>query len=40
MQELLLVICSTAGDVFVFQQDSAPAHRAHNTVEIVCHETS
>jgi len=31
MQELLPVIYSIAGDVFVFQQDSAPKHRAHDT---------
>ena len=28
MQKLLTEICSIAGDVFVFQQDNAPAHRA------------
>jgi len=27
--ELLPAIRSVAGDVFVFQQDNAPAHRAH-----------
>jgi len=35
MQELLLVICSIAGDVFVFHQDNAPTHRAHDTVELL-----
>jgi len=39
MQELLPLICSIAGDVFVFQQDNAPIHRAHDTVELLCHET-
>jgi len=39
MQELLSVICNIAGDVFVFQQDSAPTHRAHDTVELLCDET-
>jgi len=39
MQELLPVICSIAGDVFVFQQDNAPTHRAHDTVELLCRET-
>jgi len=39
MQELLPVICSIAGDVFVFQQDNAPTHCAHDTVELLCHET-
>ena len=29
MQKLLPVIRSIAGDVFVFQQDNAPAHRQH-----------
>jgi len=29
MQELLPVIRSIAGDMFVFQQDNAPAHSAH-----------
>jgi len=38
MQELLPVICSIAGDVFVFQQDNAPTHRAHVMVEFLCHE--
>jgi len=33
MQELLPVIYVIVGDVFVFQQDSAPIHRADNTVE-------
>ena len=30
MQKLLQVIRSIAGDVFVFQQDNAPAHRARD----------
>ena len=30
---MLLAIRHLAGDVFVFQQDSAPAHRARATVE-------
>jgi len=33
MQELLPAIGSITGDVFIFQQDSAPAHRASDTVE-------
>jgi len=33
------VICSIAGDVFVFQQDNAPAHCARDTVELLCRET-
>jgi len=28
LDQLLPAICSIAGDMFVFQQDSAPAHRA------------
>jgi len=32
------VIYSIAGDVFVFQQDNAPTHRAHDTVELLCRE--
>jgi len=34
-QELLLAIHSTDGDVFVFQQDSAPARRARDTFELL-----
>jgi len=33
-QKLLPAICSIAGDVFVFQQDNAPARRACDTVEL------
>ena len=32
-------ICIIAGDVFVFQQDNAPVHRAPDTVELLRHET-
>jgi len=39
MQELLPVICSIAGDVFVFQQDNAPTHSTHDMVKLLCHET-
>ena len=28
-----------SGDVFIFQQDSAPAHRALDTIELLRHET-
>jgi len=38
-QKLLSAIRSIAGDMFVFQQDNAPAHRAHDTVELLRHET-
>ena len=39
MQKRLPEICSIAGDVFVFQQDNAPAHRAHDRVELLRRET-
>jgi len=35
MQKLLPAIRGIAGDVFVFQQDNAPAHRARDTVELL-----
>jgi len=35
MHELLPVICGIAGDVFVFQQDNAPAHRSGDTLEVL-----
>ena len=28
-----------SGDVFIFQQDSGPAHRARDTIELIRHET-
>ena len=28
-----------SGDVFIFQQDNAPAHRARDTIELLRHET-
>ena len=37
MQQLLPAIRSIAGDMFVF--DSAPAHRARDTVELLRRET-
>jgi len=39
MQKLLPGIRSIAEDVFVFQQDNAPAHRARDTVELLRRET-
>jgi len=39
MQKLLPVIHSIDGEVFVFQQDNAPAHRARDTVELLRSET-
>lgn len=35
LQQLLPSIRAIAGDVFVFQQDNAPAHRAHDTVVLL-----
>ena len=34
-QQLLPVMCDMSGDFFVFQQDSAPAHRARDTVRFL-----
>ena len=36
---MLPAIKHIAGDVFVFQQDSAPAHRARETIELLQRET-
>jgi len=38
-QKLLPAICSIAGDMFVFQQHNAPAHRARDTVQFLRSET-
>ena len=38
-QELLPVIRHIADDMYVFQQDSAPAHRACPTIELLRRET-
>jgi transposase len=38
-QQMLPAIKHIAGDVFVFQQDSAPAHRARETIELLQRET-
>jgi len=38
-QKLLPAIRSIAGDMFVFQQDNAPAHRARDRVEFLRRET-
>jgi len=37
--EAAAAICSIAGDVFVFQQDNAPAHRASDTVASASYDT-
>ena len=39
-QQMLPAIRHVAGDNFVFQQDSAPAHRARDTVELLQRETA
>ena len=39
MQQMLPSIRSVAGDAYVFQQDSAPAHRARQTVELLWRRT-
>ena len=36
---MLPVMRRIAGDTFVFQQDSAPAHRARDTVQLLQQET-
>jgi len=38
-QQMLPDIRRMSGDVFIFQQDSAPAHRAWDTIELLRHET-
>ena len=38
-QQMLPAICSMSGDVFTFQQDNAPSHRARETVELLAQET-
>ena len=39
-QQMLPAIRHVAGDNFVFQQDSAPAHRAPDTIELLQRETA
>jgi len=38
-QDLLPAMRSFPGDMFVFHQDNAPAHRARDTVELLRRET-
>ena len=38
-QQMLPVMHNIAGDTYVFQQDSSPAHRAHDTVQLLQQET-
>jgi len=39
MQKLLPIIRQISGNEFVFQQDSTPAHCAHETIELLRQET-
>ena len=34
-QQLLPMMCDVSGEFFIFQQDSAPAHRARDTVRLL-----
>ena len=34
-QQMMPAIKQIAGDTFVFQQDSAPAHRARDTIQLL-----
>ena len=38
-EQMLPVMRPIAGDTFVFQQDSVPAHRARDTVQLLQQET-
>ena len=38
-QQMIPAIKQVAGDMFVFQQDSAPAHHAHDTIQLLQRET-
>jgi len=38
-QQMIPAIKQVAGDMFVFQQDSSPAHRAHDTIQLLQRET-
>jgi len=38
-KDMLPAIRQIAGDHFIFQQDSAPAHRARDTVDFLCRST-
>ena len=39
LRQMLPAIKRVAGDTFVFQQDSAPAHRARETIQLLQRET-
>ena len=38
-QQMLPAIKSVVGDMFIFQQDSAPAHRASETIQLLQRDT-
>jgi len=38
-QQMIPAIKQVAGDTFVFQQDSAPVHRARDTIQLLQRET-
>ena len=38
-QHLLLAMRHISADMFIFQQDSAPAHRARETIQLLSHNT-
>ena len=38
-QQMIPAIKQVAGDMFVFQEDSAPAHRARDTIQLLQRET-
>jgi len=38
-QQMIPAIKQVAGDTFVFQQDSAPTHRARDTIQLLQRET-
>ena len=40
MKQMLLVICRIASNTFAFQQHSAPAHRARDSVQLLEQETT
>jgi len=38
-QQMIPAVRQVAGDTFVFQQDSAPAHRVRDTIQLLQKET-
>ena len=39
LSQMIPAIKQVAGDMFVFQEDSAPAHRARDTIQLLQRET-